>query len=200
MPWDRWRFKPGVGGMVELARESRGLTRDQLAGAVARLGVNTVRRLLETSTRLADRQAARRVDDAAIADALARCTARRVAKIEDTPGEPYVVELAALAVALHYPLPFFRQPNPERPPWTVHIAFAEGVERGRDYDLCVACGFLADYLCDYPLGGGKTCDAPLCDEHAIKQGMETDDLHFCRAHAVIAAGLVNAPKEGESWA
>lgn len=32
---------------------------------------------------------------------------------------------------------------------------------------CSICGIVADYLCDYPLGKGKTCDAPLCRAHAI---------------------------------
>ena len=52
------------------------------------------------------------------------------------------------------------------------------------------CGRWADFLCDYPLGDGKTCDAPLCAKHAIQQGAEWEDIHFCRAHALMAAGQV----------
>lgn len=32
---------------------------------------------------------------------------------------------------------------------------------------CSVCGIVAEHLCDYPLGEGKTCDAPLCCNHAI---------------------------------
>ncbi len=32
---------------------------------------------------------------------------------------------------------------------------------------CAVCGTVAEHLCDYPLGKGTTCDAPLCRNHAI---------------------------------
>lgn len=74
---------------------------------------------------------------------------------------------------------------------------------------CSSCAYVADYLCDYPLGGGKTCDAPLCEDHALppgimvhpldditsrrmpdlaatrqRQAQIVNDLHFCPAHWV----------------
>ena len=37
-------------------------------------------------------------------------------------------------------------------------------------------------LCDFPLSKDKTCDAPVCDEHAKKQG---SDLDTCPNHPVM---------------
>ena len=42
-------------------------------------------------------------------------------------------------------------------------------------ELC-ACGVFAEYLCDYPLGKGKTCDAPLCATHAMPVGGQSAEL------------------------
>ena len=43
-----------------------------------------------------------------------------------------------------------------------------------------SCGFCADFLCDYPVGKGKTCDAPLCLKCRVHVG---DELDYCKAHA-----------------
>jgi hypothetical protein len=37
----------------------------------------------------------------------------------------------------------------------------------------------ASKLCDWPIGGGKTCDKPLCEAHAVHVGPDTD---YCRGH------------------
>lgn len=55
-------------------------------------------------------------------------------------------------------------------------------------DGIVACGFqgcpyIAERLCDYPMGGGKTCDQPLCEDHAQRQA---DEIDFCPTHALMA--------------
>lgn len=42
-----------------------------------------------------------------------------------------------------------------------------------------ACGALADLLCDYPMGKGKTCDMQLCHEHAFEVA---EDRHLCLLH------------------
>lgn len=49
---------------------------------------------------------------------------------------------------------------------------------------CAVCDGLAEYLCDYPMGEGKTCDLNLCSVHAVKQpgGFPLD---FCPAHTLI---------------
>lgn len=74
---------------------------------------------------------------------------------------------------------------------------------GDGIEPCSCCGVVAEYLCDFPLGKGKTCDARLCEDHAILQGrrpsnqltlfqdepagMDDDDaLHFCPTHDLIA--------------
>lgn len=45
---------------------------------------------------------------------------------------------------------------------------------------CRDCLCLADeYLCDYPVGDGITCDAQLCDQHAHEVA---EDTHYCKAH------------------
>ena len=64
---------------------------------------------------------------------------------------------------------------------------------------CNQCGQIAFHFCDWPMGDGKTCDAPLCVEHAIVQGprpqmqlklvADDDDremIHFCPVHALLA--------------
>ena len=70
---------------------------------------------------------------------------------------------------------------------------------------CAECGRWAEFLCDFPTGRGTTCDAPLCDRHAIFQGMrpcqklrvlidempaneeeEDTPIHFCPVHHVMA--------------
>ena len=38
---------------------------------------------------------------------------------------------------------------------------------GEGITPCATCGAVAEHLCDYPMGKGKTCDAPLCANHAI---------------------------------
>lgn len=44
---------------------------------------------------------------------------------------------------------------------------------------CRECGSVADYLCDYPVGEGKTCDRPICVDHAAEVGPE---IHYCHGH------------------
>jgi hypothetical protein len=42
------------------------------------------------------------------------------------------------------------------------------------------CGAVADFECDYPIGGGRTCDARLCADHAVVVGK---NRHLCQTHA-----------------
>lgn len=41
------------------------------------------------------------------------------------------------------------------------------------------CGIPAPFLCDWKVGGGKTCDRPMCDAHAFQ--VDTDK-HLCPQH------------------
>ncbi len=73
---------------------------------------------------------------------------------------------------------------------------------GADVVACTACGVYAEYLCDWPMGKGKTCDAPLCGRHAISQGFPPDnqprlfgdpdpetEIHYCPTHAAMAGRM-----------
>ena len=44
---------------------------------------------------------------------------------------------------------------------------------------CADCSALGEFLCDFPVGEGKTCDRPICEQHAHEIGPE---LHYCKAH------------------
>ncbi len=78
-----------------------------------------------------------------------------------------------------------------------------GIMCGSGIIPCSTCGCIADHLCDYPMGKGKTCSAPLCDAHAIKVDRvnaqmqlfddgEVDEpewIEFCPAHyAMLKVG------------
>ena len=47
---------------------------------------------------------------------------------------------------------------------------------------CAECADCADNLCDYPIGGGKTCDRKICHQHSNLVGT---DMHYCTAHFAI---------------
>jgi hypothetical protein len=42
-----------------------------------------------------------------------------------------------------------------------------------------ACGQPSTLLCDWPIGGGKTCDRPMCASCATEVG---PDKHLCAGH------------------
>jgi len=44
---------------------------------------------------------------------------------------------------------------------------------------CHTCREIAAFQCDWKLGGGKTCDAWICDAHAQEVG---PDKHLCPEH------------------
>lgn len=54
--------------------------------------------------------------------------------------------------------------------------------RSRRFVACRSRGCQADAtcVCDYDLGGGRTCDLPICEAHAIEAG---PDKHYCPRHA-----------------
>jgi len=41
------------------------------------------------------------------------------------------------------------------------------------------CSWVSDSLCDYPVGDKKTCNRPLCDDHAYEVA---PDIHYCAPH------------------
>ena len=46
----------------------------------------------------------------------------------------------------------------------------------------VQCMAISSILCDWPMEDGRTCDAPLCEEHAHEVG---PDRHLCWLHAAL---------------
>lgn len=44
---------------------------------------------------------------------------------------------------------------------------------------CVQCHDMSEYLCDFEVAKGVTCDAPLCKDHAHEVG---PDRHYCSRH------------------
>ena len=64
--------------------------------------------------------------------------------------------------------------------------------RGRMGPPC-RCGWVRNFLCDFPVGNGKTCDAGLCEGCAVEAAHE---VHYCKGHAeewkkFVEAGGVN---------
>lgn len=54
------------------------------------------------------------------------------------------------------------------------------VSRGQKMpDPCRECGDISGFLCDFPVGDGKTCDRPLCGDHAHEVA---PDVHYCTPH------------------
>lgn len=50
-------------------------------------------------------------------------------------------------------------------------------EAGKPTARCMA---ISTILCDWPLEGGGTCDAPLCEDHAVEVAVNE---HLCPLHA-----------------
>lgn len=50
--------------------------------------------------------------------------------------------------------------------------------------VCAFCEQVAEYRCDYPIGGGRTCDLPLCREHKTHRPEIGEDTDYCPHHRV----------------
>lgn len=44
------------------------------------------------------------------------------------------------------------------------------------------CAASTQYLCDYPVGDGRTCDLPLCASHAYEVA---PNVHYCPGHLTL---------------
>lgn len=65
--------------------------------------------------------------------------------------------------------------------WTVvHVRGTSmpGACVARDVELGERCLRMGEYLCDGQIGGGRTCDDALCENHATEIG---PDRHLCPA-------------------
>ena len=53
---------------------------------------------------------------------------------------------------------------------------------GDGIEHCDECCLIAEYLCDWPMGRGKTCDHKLCQMHSHPIAA---DHHLCPIHAAV---------------
>ncbi len=57
------------------------------------------------------------------------------------------------------------------------------------------CSDVSGFLCDYPVGEGKTCDLPLCASHAYEIA---PNLHYCAAHFAMWVSFTEQGKVEEA--
>ena len=69
--------------------------------------------------------------------------------------------------------------------WDQYVAAKRRLEGGTMFvcgdlgDACADCPAVGDFLCDFPVSPGKTCDRPMCGSHSHEIGPE---LHYCEIH------------------
>ncbi len=54
--------------------------------------------------------------------------------------------------------------------------------RGNLGPHCAECADVGINLCDYPVGGGKTCDRAICNQHS---NLIAENMHYCNAHFAV---------------
>lgn len=59
------------------------------------------------------------------------------------------------------------------------VVFMCGSMEGFEYCSHTSCIGFNVFLCDYPMGDGKTCDYGMCEDHSHQIG---EDLHYCQTH------------------
>ncbi len=91
-------------------------------------------------------------------------------------------EVFVLCRILDFPLRFFFVEGP--------VGTTDCWICGSDIRTCSVpgCHRAADYLCDWPMGKGKTCDAPLCEHHRGRQAEERE-IDYCPQHALMARSM-----------
>jgi hypothetical protein len=70
------------------------------------------------------------------------------------------------------------------PRWSEWVKLPDGTTAivcysGKKPSLCVRCRRRATIQCDFPIGGGRTCDTYLCRACAVPQGKNRD---YCPDH------------------
>lgn len=68
---------------------------------------------------------------------------------------------------------------------TTAVVCTRAPAKRRKHCSSPGCEMSADLLCDYAVSG-KTCNRPMCQEHA-KQPDRFKDVHFCAEHAAVFA-------------
>lgn len=56
------------------------------------------------------------------------------------------------------------------------------------------CADVSGFLCDYPVGEGKTCDLPLCESHAYEVA---PNIHYCYGHFAMWIKFAGGDKVNE---
>ena len=72
-------------------------------------------------------------------------------------------------------MPWYKIPGA---PGMVHIHFGARGNRNAPRP-CRICRAIAPFLCDWKIAPGKTCDTPICAEHAFEV---VKDKHLCPRH------------------
>lgn len=95
-----------------------------------------------------------------------------------------------LCRVLEFPVRFFTRPPTDELKGPMWFCYSDGEAPPGTY--CRFCGNFAEVECDWPVGGGVTCDLPLCLDHRthILDGPDPDgeyDIDYCPAHAHLAA-------------
>ena len=85
---------------------------------------------------------------------------------------PTEIEISRFAELLNFPEPFFFRETYVIDPHAIMTICGSGIQP------CSNCGEVADYLCDYPVGEGKTCDLHLCRKCRTHIGK----YDFCPIH------------------
>lgn len=106
-----------------------------------------------------------------------------------TPIPDVVAGKLALSNVLNVEVGFYLRRDPEPvPPGSLVWHSPPGA-------FCsVCCARTTEALCDYPLGRGKTCDAPLCGgcRWRLGPGMDVD---YCPAHAQLQPHIFEGGKQ-----
>jgi len=101
-----------------------------------------------------------------------------MAGIHDTDGRPVQAEWYRMAARR------LRRSGLDRPTAPMSGPIYMHATGPRDPTMVCPCGHLAEYLCDEPLGGGRTCDGPMCRCCRTPIG---DELDRCRFHVAASA-------------
>lgn len=102
-----------------------------------------------------------------------------LADVERGTIEPTPALIVRVADLLGFPVGFFHKPVET---WLTGPMFVcgRGPKRPAMTPRCRLCHLPHSHLCDYPIGEGKTCSAPLCREHRIQMVPGVD---YCPDHA-----------------
>lgn len=95
-----------------------------------------------------------------------------IMQLSDGLREPTEIECVQLGYSLGVlPSFFYRRTKKLDKPQLIFVC-------GSGIRPCHVCGAVADYLCDQPIGDGKTCDLPLCNKHRHHVGI----YDYCETH------------------